>query len=163
MANPALFTDASFDVKSRTGYGAYLLVDDPEALHLPANDQVQTRRFENTSPARLELETLLWALKDVSNRYNKVDVYTDSQTITGLAGRREHLEQNGYRSKNNRLLSNYDLYIDFYRVTDEMECRIMKAKGHQPAAQKDAVHKLFALVDKASRKGLRNALKGTSG
>ena len=116
---------------------------------------MKVRRFEHTSSTKLELQTLLWALKDIQTLESKVTVYTDSQNIMGLPVRRERFEQNSYRSKKGRLLNNYELYQEFYRMTDQLKCRFVKVRGHQVSSQKDDIDRLFTLVDRASRNALR--------
>ncbi|HKL34299.1 MAG TPA: RNase H family protein [Tangfeifania sp.] len=150
-----LFTDGSVNTKTKAGVGAYLAVDDPEISTETLKNQVKTRQFENTSSTRLELETLLWALDEISSSATKISVYTDSQNITGLLRRRERLEKNDFRSKNDRLMNNHDLYREFYRKVDQLNCEFVKVAGHQPTRQKDKIHRLFTLVDRASRKALR--------
>ena len=115
----------------------------------------KVERFEQTSSTKLELQTLLWALSDIQPKGKKVIVYTDSQNIVGLQGRRDRLEQNDYRSKKNKRLNNYKLYQAFYRITDQLDCEFIKVRGHQSANQKDEIERLFTLVDKASRNALR--------
>lgn len=153
-----LFTDGSVNTKTKSGYGAYLAVSEigssPELLR----EQVKVKRFENTSSVRLELETLLWALKEVGKSANKVTVYTDSQNIISLQERRERLQRNSYRSKKNRLLNNHDLYIEFYKMTDELDCDFIKVKGHLPSHKKDDIDMLFTLVDRGSRDALKKNL-----
>lgn len=151
-----LFTDGSVDVKTGIGYGACLIVTDQEVPSDEMKKQVKIRRFENTSSTRLELETLLWALSSVPPENTRIKIYTDSQNIIGLPGRRKRFEQNDYHSKNGRLISNHDLYMEFFRVIDLFDIELIKAKGHQPTFRKDEIHRLFAFVDKASRKALRN-------
>ncbi len=98
---------------------------------------------------------MLWALKDIQALGDKVTVYTDSQNIMGLQGRRERFEQNDYRSKKNRRLNNYKLYQEFYRMTDQLNCKFVKVSGHQVSNQKDEIDRLFTLVDRSSRNALR--------
>jgi len=150
-----LFTDGSVNTKTKTGIGAYLVIANPDLPVETLKKQVKTRQFKNTSSTRLELETLLWALDEVSSAITKIIVYTDSQNITGLLRRRERLEKNDFRSKTNRLMNNHDLYREFYRVIDGLDCEFVKVAGHQPTRQKDKIHRLFTLVDRASRKTLR--------
>jgi ribonuclease HI len=116
---------------------------------------VKVRRFEHTSSTKLELQTLLWALRDIQALGRKVIVYTDSQNIMGLQGRRDRFEQNDYRSKKNIRLKNYELYQEFYRMTDQLDCELVKVRGHQVSNQKNDIDRLFALVDRASRNALR--------
>jgi len=156
-----LFVDGSVNPQSNIGYGAYLAVSErglaPEALRT----RVKVRRFEHTSSTKLELQTLLWALGDIQATGLRVIVYTDSQNILGLQERRGRLEQNDYRSKNNKRLKHYKLYQAFYSMIDQLDCELVKVRGHQVADQKDDMDRLFTLVDRASRKALRG--KGEQG
>jgi ribonuclease HI len=102
----------------------------------------------------LELQTLLWALSDIQALGRKVIVYTDSQNIMGLQGRRDRFEQNDYRSKKNIRLHNYELYQEFYRMIDQLDCELVKVRGHQVSNHKDDIDRLFTLVDRASRNAL---------
>ena len=150
-----LLTDGSVNTRSNIGYGACLAVSECGLSLDLLRARVKVRRFEHTSSTKLELQTLLWALRDIQALEGKVIVYTDSQNIMGLQGRRERLEQNNYRSKKNRRLNNYELYQEFYRMTDQLNCQFIKVRGHQVSNQKDDIDKLFTLVDRASRSALR--------
>ena len=150
-----LLTDGSVNTQSKVGYGAYLAVSERGLSLDSLRECVKVKRFEHTSSTKLELQTLLWALKDIQTLEGKVTVYTDSQNIMGLPGRRERFEQNSYRSKKGRLLNNYELYQEFYRMTDQLKCRFVKVRGHQVSNQKDEIDRLFTLVDRASRNALR--------
>jgi ribonuclease HI len=150
-----LFTDGSVNTHSNIGYGAYLAV--PEgglALDL-LRASVKVKAFEHTSSTKLELQTLLWALSDIQALWNKVVVYTDSQNIMSLQGRRDQLEQNDYRSKKNKRLNNYELYQAFYKMTDKLDCEFVKVNGHKVSNKKNDIDRLFTLVDRASRNALR--------
>ena len=150
-----LFTDGSVNVRSNIGYGAYLAVPEGELSLGSLRAGVKVRRFEHTSSTKLELQTLLWALSDIQALGSRVIVYTDSQNIMGLPGRRDRLEQNDYRSKKNRRLSNFKLYQEFYTMIDQLDCEFVKVRGHQVSHQKDNIDRFFTLVDKASRHALR--------
>ena len=150
-----LFTDGSVNTHSKIGYGAYLAVSERGLSLDSLRLRVKVRRFEHTSSTKLELQTLLWALGDIQALRSRVIVYTDSQNIMGLQGRRDRLEQNDYRSKKNKRLKNYELYQEFYRMIDQLDCEFVKVRGHQVSNQKDDVDRLFTLVDRASRNALR--------
>ena len=150
-----LFTDGSVNTQSNIGYGAYLAVSEPGLALDSLRTRVQVKRFEHTSSTKLELQTLLWALSDIQAVGRKVIVYTDSQNILGLQERRGRLEQNDYRSKNNKRLKHYELYQAFYSMIDQLDCELVKVRGHQVADQKDDTDRLFTLVDRTSRKALR--------
>jgi ribonuclease HI len=150
-----LLTDGSVNTQSNIGYGAYLVVSERGLSLDSLRTRVKVRRFENTSSTKLELQTLLWALNDIQALGSKVIVYTDSQNIMGLQGRRDRFEQNDYRSKKNHRLNNYELYQEFYRITDQLDCELVQVRGHQVSNQKDDIDRLFTLVDRASRNALR--------
>jgi len=150
-----LFADGSVNTHSKIGYGAYLAVSERGLPLDSLRPRVKVRRFEHTSSTKLELQTLLWALRDIQALGSRVIVYTDSQNIMGLPGRRDRLEQNDYRSKKNKRLKNYALYQEFYRMTDQLDCEFVKVRGHQVSNQKDDIERVFTLVDKASRNALR--------
>jgi ribonuclease HI len=150
-----LFLDGSVNTQSHIGYGAYLTVSQFGLSLDLLKARIKARRFEHTSSTKLELQTLLWALRDIQALGGKVIVYTDSQNIMGLQGRRERLEQNNYRSKKNRHLNNYELYQEFFRMTDQLNCKFVKVRGHQVSNQKDEIYRLFTLVDRAARNALR--------
>jgi len=150
-----LFTDGSVNNQSKVGYGAYLAVPAGGPSIDFLTSQVKVRRFEHTSSTKLELQTLLWALGEVQTSGGKVTVYTDSQNIVELEGRRHRFEQNNYHSKKNKRLRNHELYEDFFKVTDQLDCDFVKVRGHQASNKKDAIDRLFTLVDRASRNALR--------
>ncbi len=151
-----LFTDGSVNTRSHIGFGAYLVVAEDELSSDVLKARVEVKRFEQTSSTKLELQTLLWALSDTQVCGRKVSVYTDSQNIIRLEGRRARLEENDYRSKNNKRLNNYELYRDFFKITDELDCEFVKVCGHRVSKQKDDIDRLFTLVDRASRNALRS-------
>ncbi len=151
-----LFTDGSVDTKTKIGYGAFLVVFDIKLPIEQLKASIKIRKFENTSSTKLELQTLLWALTEIKAGGKKLVIYTDSQNIVGLEGRRSRLEQNDFKSKKNKFLNNYELYQSFYKLTDTMNCRFVKIRGHKVSSQKDYLDKIFTLVDRASRKALRN-------
>lgn len=155
MPELLLFTDASVNTKLKIGYGAFLAITDMGLAVEQLKKNIKTRRFEQTSSTKLELQTLLWALKNVQALGNKVTIYTDSQNILGLLEKRERLEQNAFLSRKNLPLRLAEMYQEFYRMTDLMDCQFVKVQGHQKSNQKNDIDRLFTLVDRAARKALR--------
>ena len=150
-----LFADGSVNTQSNIGYGAYLAVSERGLSLDSLRTRVKVRRFEHTSSTKLELQTVLWALNDIHVLGRKVIVYTDSQNMVGLQGRRDRFEQNDYSSKKNKRLNNYELYQEFFRMIDQLDCELVKVRGHQGSSQKDDIDRVFTLVDRASRHALR--------
>jgi ribonuclease HI len=168
MNSFALFTDVSLNPKLKLGVGAYLVVPASFLKVSPHNiekyevaEQLVVRRFEGTSSTKLEVQTVLWALKDYRNEIKvsglrKLYVYSDSQCIAGLLRRRPGLEVNGYLCKRtNRLLKNTALYRKFYEFYDELGFEVIKVAGHTSSCSHDTVHCIFSCVDKEVRKALK--------
>ncbi|MFY0599226.1 MAG: ribonuclease H [Cyclobacteriaceae bacterium] len=154
-----LFIDGSVSAKTKVGYGAYLLIDGAELKLEAVKSQVQLRRFEDTSSTKLELRTLIWALSEIEEVQKKVKVFTDSQNIVSLKTRRSFLEENDYRTKTSKILTNHELYRDFFKQVDRLDCEFVKLKGHKPSEEKDEFDLLFTLVDQACRRALRKEMK----
>ena len=156
MQELMIFTDGSVDNKSKVGYGAYLIFSKLDfSFKSLKSKKPKVKRFEHTSSSKLELQSLLWALSENNLSESKIFIFTDSQNIISLPARRKHLEENNYSSKNNKLISNSELYQEFYKKTDKLDCEFVKVNGHKKSFQKDDIDWLFTLVDKASRKALR--------
>ncbi|MEO1049906.1 MAG: RNase H family protein [Bacteroidota bacterium] len=169
MSDLIAFTDASFNPQRRLGVGAYLilprsiLLEQARIDHEVLTSQISTKKFTETTTARLELETALWALENLKSESIEVTVnlYTDSQTLTGLNDRRKQLEERSFRSrKSGDLLSNADLYQKFYELHDQLGFEVIKVQGHAPTGSRDVIHRIFALVDQHSRRVLREWVKG---
>jgi ribonuclease HI len=150
-----VFTDGSVNNNLNFGHGAFLAVSDPGISDSELNKLVKTKRFEPTSSTKLELQTLLWALSEVHDFKGNITVYTDSQNILGLHLRRERLEKSDFYSKQNRRITNWELYQAFYRLTDELNIEIKKVSGHKRTSTKNNIDRLFTIVDRASRNAVR--------
>jgi ribonuclease HI len=159
MPHLQVFTDGSVNTRLKVGYGAYLVVVDKCTSIDSLKDKVKIKRFEQTSSTKLELQTLLWALNEIIVLVDEDDItltiYTDSQNIIGLPSRRISLEQSHYYSSKNKRLNNYELYQEFYRLTSSIKCKLVKLVGHQVSSNKNYIDRLFELVDKGSRRALR--------
>ena len=150
-----LFTDGSVNTKTKIGFGASLIIEDLAISLDEAKELVQLKQFEDTSSTKLELQILLHTLVKLEKSKRLVLVYTDSQNIVGLPGRRLRFEKNKYISKNGQLIGNHELYKEFYRITDLLNCKIVKVKGHKSSSLKNKIELFFTLVDRAARNGLR--------
>lgn len=145
-----LFTDGSVNTRLKVGYGAYLSF--PEGQEF-STSHIKLKKFVETSSTKLELQTLLWALSEISAP--EIISYTDSQNIVGLNSRRKRLEENDYCAKNGKLLNNHELYKQFYTLTDTLNITFTQIKGHTPSRKKSHVDMIFSLVDRASRNAVR--------
>ncbi len=153
-----LFCDGSVNPQRKIGFAAYFILRDEEQNFESIKKSIKIKKFEDTSSTKLELEVLLWALEDELIMNEKIVVYTDCQNILGLEKRREKLEANNYKTSTGKIVKNHVLYKKFYKIIDNLDCTFEKVKGHKKTSQKNDIDKLFNLVDKASRKALREYL-----
>ena len=164
----ALFTDVSVNPQLKCGVGAYtvlpvsFLENTPEAIE-PTDiaEQLLVRRFADTSSTKLEVQTVVWALEEYRKERHlqgtaKLLLYTDSQCVVGLQGRRAALESRGFISKaTQQELPNASLYRRYYQLADELGLDVIKVAGHSRLHSLDTVHTVFSVVDRAVRTELR--------
>ncbi len=152
-----LLTDGSVDTKTKIGFGAYLFINLNENNTSNPAELIRTKEFRDTSSTRLELTTLLWALAEVSTLPGELIVYTDSQNIISLPGRRIKLEERKYLSSKGKPLTNHELYREFFILKDRMNFELLKVKGHKKSSERNKIEELFSIVDKASRKAMKDS------
>jgi ribonuclease HI len=151
-----LFTDGSVNPQREEGVGAYLLIDKSEFSSSELKQKIKIKKFYNTSSTKLELETLLWALSEVDLKNFKTIVYTDCQNIIGLPARRDGFERKNYMTSKHKQIKNHKLYKAFFKMVDILDCKFIKVKGHKKTSVKDEIDEVFTLVDRATRKALRD-------
>ena len=153
-----LFTDGSLNPQSGIGFGVYLLLDKLEFDTPELKKKIKIKKFECTSSTKLELETLLWALDEVSLKNFKIVVYTDCQNIIGLPQRRDGFERKNYMTSKGSVIKNHDLYKAFFKKLDILDCEFIKVKGHKKLSIKNNIDEIFTLVDRVSRDALRKTI-----
>ncbi len=153
-----IFSDASFNPKTRTGICGYLLlldlVDTIDIRTLP----IKTKLYKNTNCTRLEVTSIILALNAAKRMGADCDItlYTDCKTACELPSRRGRLEERDFKSrKTGALLSNADLYLKFFKLFDELTPQIVWIKGHKRSGEKVLTDKIFSHIDKTTRKLLR--------
>jgi ribonuclease HI len=167
----ALFTDVSVHPQSRRGVGVCLFLP-AHFLDTPCDGIDRTlltgsclcQRFNDTSSTLLELETVLWGLSLYRSRCPAVlpgalRLYTDSQCVAGLSGRRESLEGKNFSSLRTGLpLAQAQLYREFFTLRDELGFEVVKLVGHSRAALHDNLQRIFSVVDRSARSELKGWL-----
>ena len=68
MKKIKLFTDSSVNPQEKVGFGAYLKIIDENISFEDMKKHIKTKRFEDTSSTKLELQTLLWALDELKEQ-----------------------------------------------------------------------------------------------
>jgi len=164
-----IFTDASFNPRTRTGISGYLLLLVSKGSSITKDISllpVKTKLFRKTNCTRLELTSIILAL-DASKKLtrNKVSeqaghleitVYTDCKTAYDLPSRRIRLEKRNFKSMRTRKpLANADLYLKFFKLFDELRPSIIWVKGHKSAKSRDHIDMIFSHVDRTTRRILR--------
>ena len=163
----ALFTDVSSNPQRKCGVGAYLLLPASYLEYLPheidraeISAKLRFKRFADTSSTKLEVQTVLWALENFQSQCcgsdpGNLQVFTDSQCVAGLPGRRAGLEANHFLARRSgQLLTNAPLYQAFYAAYDNLGFQLVKVAGHTRACSRDTVQQIFSCVDKEVRKAL---------
>lgn len=163
-----LFIDVSVDPRCKLGVGASIIL--PVAfLKKPLEDlersdvasQVVVQRFEETSSTTLEVQAVVRALEEYGNSpkaqgADNLVIYTDSQCVAGLPGRRRRLEHTGFAStRTHRLLRNAALYRAFYELSDQLGIEVVKVEGHTRTSSRNTVDHIFSIIDKEARKNLK--------
>ena len=159
MKKIKLFIDSSLNPQSKIGFGSFLIVDEKNISFEEMKKNIKIKRFENTSSTKLELQTFLWSLEEIIDKNVVIEVYTDCQNIVGLKDRREKLEKNDFHSSSRKLMSNHELYKEFFEKTDKLNIILTKVKGHKKNSLKNEIDTIFNLVDIASRNALRNEIE----
>lgn len=167
MSSFALFTDVSLNPKSKSGIGAYLLVpisflelEPHQVEQAEVARLITTRGFSETSSTKLEVQTVLWAIKETlhmlaSSAPGSLRIYTDSQCVAGLLQRRARLTANDFVAKRSgKQLVNAGLYGEFYKLYDRFAFQLIKVAGHSPTSTHDTVHRIFSYLDREVRKAL---------
>jgi len=167
MNSFALFTDVSLNPQRKIGVGGYLLVPMPfleiEVQDIEQSDvsaRLKIKGFAETSSTKLEVQTVLWALENsreelTDSAPGSLRIYTDSQCVAGLLGRRDGLINSGFLSRRSgRPLTNAVLYRAFYAAFDQLGFQLIKVSGHSRASSHDTVQRIFSYVDREVRKAL---------
>jgi ribonuclease HI len=167
MNSFALFSDVSSNPQRKCGVGAYLLVPASYLDTAPENidraeiqAKLRFKRFTDTSSTKLEVQTVLWALEKYQREWcsagpGNLQVFTDSQCLAGLAGRRAGLEGNKFIARRSgQSLSNASLYQAFYAAYDKLGFELVKVAGHTRACSRDTVQQIFSCVDQEVRRAL---------
>ncbi|MGD0585820.1 MAG: RNase H family protein [Oryzomonas sp.] len=163
----ALFTDVSLNPQRKLGVGGFLLIPmsfleaEPHNIMLDeVSARLEIKRFAETSSTTLEVQTVLWALEHSREKLTgqacgDLRIYTDSQCVAGLLGRRSGLERNNFIAKRSgRSLSNAPLYRAFYAAHGQLGFQVIKVTGHSRTCSHDTIQRTFSHVDQEVRRAL---------
>lgn len=172
FSNYSIFSDASFDPKSRIGVAGYLILSHGPGLEnfdVHENDLlIKTKVVEKTNNTRMEWEAALWALETIEKQHFstlnfpgdlKLTLFTDCKAIVEILERRQRLESQNFTSrKGTKNLNNSDLYKRFFILYDRLKPTISWVKGHFSKRDRNREQSFFYCVDSAVRNELRSLL-----
>ncbi|MFP4047089.1 MAG: RNase H family protein [Bacteroidales bacterium] len=145
-----VFTDASFDPKTKTGTWAGIVLFNNK-------EKVLYDILQGVSQHGMELLSILECLEFIKKHYqdyNLIRIYTDSEYVENLPGRRDRLERNDFLTSKGNEIAHKDLLMRFYDYLDALNLEIERVVGHQKSGA-SIVSDYNRRVDKMSRKILR--------
>ena len=151
--NPSIdiYTDGSCHTQHLIGGWAAILFTGTDKI-------VLTGKEEDTTHNRMELTAVIKAIEYVKTNYNHVttvNIFSDSQYVTGLPGREEKLSAAGFTSKSGKDIQNADLVKELLALASSITIVFTKIRAHQK--KNDTInHNIEA--DKLSRKIVRDAV-----
>lgn len=149
-----VFTDASFDPKTKTGSWAGIVL-------FGKNEKVLSDILQDISQHGLELLSILECLdyiKEHFREYNLIRIYTDSEYVENLPDRRDRIENNDFLTSKGNEIAHKDLLMRFYKCFDVFNLEIERVIGHQKSGA-SVVSDYNRKVDKMSRKLLRQKIR----
>jgi ribonuclease HI len=139
-----LWIDASYSPQRRLAIIGYCRKMGP----------IHFKEVVDTTCTRAELQAMIWVMDECGEP--GLTLYTDCQTLVGLADRRSKLEASGFKSRRSgRVLAQADLYKRVFALCDQWQPSICKVKGHTKSADRDEIDARFAELDRRLRRELR--------
>lgn len=167
-----IFTDSSVDPVVKRGIGCFIFIESPLTEKSLTEDSVSDFfviggldgcdkylnyvKFEETSSTEAELQTFkhIMSILDTNEKIKTdrpIYLYTDCQRIVNLYTEKSYPKDHTHSQ----------LYKDVLTSIQKYNITVLKIKGHSNNKSSIA-DKIFSLVDKASRKTLRNHTNTTT-
>jgi ribonuclease HI len=146
MTNSAdIYTDGSCNTQN--GLGAWV------AIILSGEEKtVLSGKAPDTTHNRMELYAVIAGIRYAQKAFNSLQIFSDSQYVTGLMARREKLMAAGFITSKGTEVRNADLVKEFYALSGQVELTFIKVKAHQ---KKGTVVNFNIEADKLVRKIMR--------
>lgn len=144
-----LFTDGSASPRKGSGAWAACIVSD-------CDEQMLTGTAREVTHHTMELQAVIEGLRASIDRknYDRIEVYTDSEYIINLPGRRSRLEKKGFMTRRGEPVKNSPMIRRLYELLDRYPVELIKVESHARAGQ-DEITDYNRRVDKKSRELLR--------
>jgi len=147
-----IYTDGSCHTQLKIGAWASIIIINAEKIKLCGTEQ-------NTTHNRMEIQACIESINyiiDKKTSFNEIQIYTDSQYVVGLPGRKDKLKAAGFNTKKGTSIQNPDLVEKLVFLLEKYPIKVIKVKAHQ---KKDEVENLNIAVDKMVRRLLRENIK----
>jgi ribonuclease HI len=147
-----IYSDGSCHTRYRVGGWAAI-------IWIGGKKIVLTGIVPGSTNNRMELTAVIKALVYVRENYatiKTIKIYSDSQYVIGLPGRKEKLMASGFSTKKGNQIPNSDLVIELLEQLTFFSVEWKKIKAHQKNSSKDNYN---IEADKLSRKKVREAVR----
>lgn len=169
-----IFTDAATSPQTGVAIGAFVCLSEHlldeyvhssiEILSDKLSHGIIYSEYKSKKSTFSEIKTVITALDYLHKNLAsdcKIEIYTDCQSVCDLLGqRREKLERNKYMTRAGNEIQNASLYKELFALADQYQIKTFKIKGHHSQLSRLTIQeKVFAVLDRQSRKHLRSVLK----
>lgn len=166
MNTQYIYADASFDKITGIailGMAIFKSTLEHESFSVQESELIISEIKEKNN-IRAEIKAVLSAFDyclQNTNKFSNRIIYSDCMSVHNLPGRRRGLELQSYMSKSKgKVLTNADLYQDFYKKYEELNPQLIWLKGHRSKEKMISIpEKHFSDLDKLVRKKLRETRK----
>jgi ribonuclease HI len=143
-----IYTDGSCHTQQKAGAWAAI-------IHMDGKKTILKGTEGSTTHNRMELLAVIKAIEHIVKQQNDTEliIYTDSQYVCGLPGRKEKLIEQKFLTRKGKPIQNADLVQTLFGLMDKVSTQYIKVKAHQ--SEEDQTTKYNNLVDKLSRKMVR--------
>ena len=143
-----VYTDGSCNPKhSIGGWVAILFIGDEK--------KILSGVVNKTTHQRMELVAVIKSFEYLANlQIQSAELYTDSQYVVGISGRKLKLEKAGFVTSKNKPISNVDLVRTFVGFIETLNIRFVKVKAHLNTSELNFNRE----ADKLARKIVREAV-----
>jgi ribonuclease HI len=154
--NPVIvYTDGSCNAKHGIGaWGALLFIGDQKV--------VLTGIEEQTTHQRMELLAVIKSFEYLAKKYflsGRLELYTDSQYVTGLSDRASKLKASDFKTKSSRTIRNADLVRILIGYCEMMDVHFIKLKAHHKSGDENSNREVDLLVRKIVRQQVNRRYK----
>ncbi|PQJ09303.1 hypothetical protein CJD36_018820 [Flavipsychrobacter stenotrophus] len=125
MEEIVVYTDGSCHTQLLVGAWAAIIFKGSDRI-------VLSGVAHHTTHNRMELQSVIEALKYSADKYSglTVHIYTDSQYVVGLEGRREKLTKVAYKTNAGNEIQNVDLVKQLWSLQDQLSVKFTKVEAH---------------------------------